>query len=376
MRGGEKRRKENASSADGGLRLSQNLDSYRPMCDTSLSNQRRYAPRVADLTGLSGRFDRNTHSDESFLRFQNDLAQSMYDALGQGYSAGQKEIPLVKSLIDAINGKTCNGIRIHAKILHGSRSHVDFKFMNQPVTKEFGDMAVIALITNGGQRLFQKTCIIQNKTETGKSWRIDAEQLFLLKNFPTFSGTQGVFVNCHNVIFRNNSGCLGAYGLFQSPGEMIFASAPLVAELLCGRGTLPAKDISVFLQENWSRRGAQALAFPMWRHPEDFFYMFEKMYGFSFGLTGNGTGFLGNVHFSRDLYDFAKNWTQFNIGEISCVNDDVVNSRVDAFSNHLIRQAKFDGLGEFPLVDNIFGDAPFEGELAVMVMHLDVGENE
>jgi hypothetical protein len=33
-------------------------------------------------------------------------------------------------------------------------------------------------------------------------------------------------------------------------------------------------------------------------------------------------------------------------------------------------------LGEFPLGDNIFGDAPFEGELAVMVMHLDVGENE
>jgi hypothetical protein len=32
------------------------------MCDTSLSNQRRYAPRVAEMTGLGGRFDRNTHS--------------------------------------------------------------------------------------------------------------------------------------------------------------------------------------------------------------------------------------------------------------------------------------------------------------------------
>jgi hypothetical protein len=31
------------------------------MCDTSLSNQRRYAPRVAEMTGLGGRFDRNTH---------------------------------------------------------------------------------------------------------------------------------------------------------------------------------------------------------------------------------------------------------------------------------------------------------------------------
>ena len=61
MKGGG-RRKENASSADGGLRLSQNLDSYRPMCDTSLSNQRRYAPRVAEMTGLSGRFDRNTQT--------------------------------------------------------------------------------------------------------------------------------------------------------------------------------------------------------------------------------------------------------------------------------------------------------------------------
>jgi hypothetical protein len=43
------------------------------MCDTSLSNQRRYAPRVAEMTGLGGRFDRNTQQKSIFMK-NNEIA--------------------------------------------------------------------------------------------------------------------------------------------------------------------------------------------------------------------------------------------------------------------------------------------------------------
>lgn len=322
-------------------------------------------------------------ADEGFFRFQNDLARTVYDALGQGYSAGEGEVPMVKRMVEAINGRTYDGIHIHSTILHGSRSYVEFSFMDKPVTKELGDMAVIALVTDGPQRLLQKTCIIQNKKDAGPTWGVDPEQLYLLKNFPTFSGNKGIFRGCHDVTFRNSSGCLGAYGLFHAPGEMILASAPLVTEILRGRHTLPGSELAVFPQGIGSRWGSPTSAFPWWlacgRHPKEFFYMFEEMMhmnGFPFGLTDAGNGFLGNVHFARDLYDFARDWTQVSIGETSLLNGQIVNAGVDSFSNLLLRRAAFRGLGDDLPTSNAFGDVPFEGQIALMVMHMNVGEKQ
>ena len=106
--------------------------------------------------------------------------------------------------------------------------------------------------------------------------------------------------------------------------------------------------------------------------------MFEEMmhmHGFPFWCPDAGNGFLGNVHFSRDLYDFARDWTQASIGETSVTNGQIVNAGVDSFSNILLRRAGFPGLGDLP-TGNVFGDMPFEGQLAVMVMHMNVGEKQ
>jgi hypothetical protein len=125
-------------------------------------------------------------TDPDFFRFQNDLSRDIYDALGQGYAANDGEVSLVKRLIGAINGKDFRGLRLYGEILHGSRSYVEFNFMDKPVTRELGDMLMISLVTAGSQRLFQRLCIVQNKKDHEAKWAIDHEQLFLLKNFPAF----------------------------------------------------------------------------------------------------------------------------------------------------------------------------------------------
>lgn len=98
---------------------------------------RRLFRRVMDLS-----------SDNGFLDFQNDLSQRIYDALSQGYSVNGNEVPLVKRVVEAMNGHSYDGINIHSSFIHGSRSYIEFNYMDKPVTKELGDMVVFTVVTD------------------------------------------------------------------------------------------------------------------------------------------------------------------------------------------------------------------------------------
>ncbi len=330
---------------------------------------RRFFETIAMLT-----------TDDGFIKFQNKLTHNFYDVLGQGYVTNDNEVALVKRLVDAANGNSYGPINLRANMLHGSRSYVEFNYMDKPVTKEMGDMAIISVVTSGKKRLLQKICIIQNKKDTAERWSIDLEQLFLLKNFPPFTGNKGIFRNCRDVAFRNTSGCLGAFGLLSSPGEMIFASAGLVSEFIHGKKSLSASDISVpsgiyhnVTQDNQSffPYGLPLKHF----HPKEWYYMMEEVferYGYPLGIPfGQGNNFLGNIRFGRDLYDFTRSWTQLSIGETTCINDIITNKGVDAFANFLIRSAGFGNIIHTP-GDELFGDNEFGRQMAVFMMHLNV----
>lgn len=318
----------------------------------------------------------NLSNDSAFFIFQQNLIKDMYYALGQGFSSNENEISLVKRLISAINGKSFKGIHLFADILHGSRSYVEFNYLDKPVTKELGDMLVISLITSGTQRLFQRLCIIQNKKDKDGKWVIDHEQLYLLKNFPSFTGNKGIFRRNRDLIFRNNSGCLGAFGLFLNPGEQILASASLLAELLHGRNAINFSDISVLPHTGYSRNIGLWSWFPFFglRHPKELFFILEELlphYGWNLSLSGMWNGFLGNTYFCRDIHDFTKDWTQMNIGEPTFAFDRILNPHVDAFTNSILRKIKYKPIPELPS-DDIFGDADFDSNVAIMLMHLDI----
>ena len=239
-------------------------------------------------------------------------------------------------------------------------------------------MAVISLVTYKNERLLQRICIIQNKKASGESWGVDVEQLFLLKNFPPFSGNKGIFRGITDLTFRNYSGCLGAYGLLAAPGEMLFVAAPLVSDFLRAKKNLKPADISMPSDTRHSENaiwGLPLLTLSSKFNPTEWFFFIEEVlerydypYGFLYGQAG--PNYLSNSRFSRDLYEFTRAWTQLNIGEITCLRNDVVNRKVDAFSNFLIRSA---GYRDLPLPgDNIFVEKEFDGQIAIFIMHLNL----
>lgn len=302
---------------------------------------------------MDGRF-RELMRDDGFLQFQNDLTLDIYDKLGQGFSSNENEVALVTGLCEVANGKSYGPVSIRADKIHGSRSYVEFKYRDKPVTKELGDMAIISIVSDGRKRLFQRLCIIQNKKASragGKSkekvsWNIDLEQLYLLKNFPRLSGDRGILRNCSDLSFRNTHGSLGAFCLLQHPGEMTFITAPLLTELMKGKKSLNASDISVIQDMNM-------LCITHWHHP------------FS-------NPFFGHASFLRDMYDFVRGWTQINIGEICVADGKVINTPVDGFANALLRQIGFADVVELP-PGGPFGEFHLEANLGVAVTHIDIG---
>jgi hypothetical protein len=265
-------------------------------------------------------------------------------------------------------------------MLHGSRSYVEFNYLDKPVTKELGDMAVVSLVTRGRNRLFQRISIIQNKKKSGSKWDIDKEQLYLLKNFPPFTGDKGIFRGCRDMAFRNSSGCLGAYGLIDSPGEMIVLSAPRLSRCIQGKKSFSLTDLSIIEESKQSHADSSSTIFPFWApflrfHPKEWHFIMEDLldnFGFPFlGYGGmSGLPFLGNATVLNDVYDFVRAWTQLNFGEITCIRDRVLNRAVDSFSNFLVRSA---GLHDIVGTDdNLFGDREFNGQIAVFVMHWDL----
>jgi len=326
--------------------------------------------------------------DEEFLGFQNDLALDIYNELGKGFSANENEVSLVTKLCEITKGKSYGPISIYSDKIHGNRSYVEFNYMDKPVTKELGDMAIITIVSSGRERLFQKLCLIQNKkgsnADNSKNkenvrWDIDLEQLYLLKNFPRLSGNKGILKHCHDVSFRNTEGSLGAFGLLHFPGDMIFITAPLLAELMKGRKSLNTSDISV-VGSNYFMNPQNGMGFPFIPllgkfHPKELFFIYEELLHRYAGMWPHMCGsimpFFGNTPFSRDIYGFVRSWTQVNIGETSFSFGEVINTAVDGLSNALLRQIGFGEGMDLPVNEN-FAEFHWEGELGVAVTHIDI----
>jgi len=316
--------------------------------------------------------------DAGFLNFQNEVTRDAYEALGQAYAANGNEVEIVTKLVEAVNDKSYDQVQISASKIHGSRSYVEFNFRDKPTTKELGDMAIITVVTSGKTRLLQRLCIIQNKKAKDQKWGIDSEQLFLLKNFPPFTGNRGIFRGMSNVVFRNRSGCLGAFGLLSEPGEMMFVAAPVFAELLRDRGSVPASEIGLpFLipqDGGQSSFHGGPLSMPPFDSEEWDMIMREFMHriglfpcrGFHYALP-----FLGNVHYGRDMYDFVRAWTQVNLGEFTYLHGAIINAGADVFANHLIRRADLGRGIDFP-TGNWNVEQKFEGGMAVFLLKVDV----
>lgn len=319
-----------------------------------------------------------------FEAFQHELAKESYDALVAGYTASDDEIRLAHRLVKATNGKTHAGARVISNVIHGPRSMVKFYYPDpkKQAQREMGDILIVGLVTSGNKRLIQKSCIIQNKKDTGKTrgWTIDRKQLFLLKNFPPVTGVSSIVPKGITLSFSNYSGCLGTYGLFLAPGDMIYMSASLIEEMLRGAKSLPLKNIIYHEDPDFSRFQPAQIpthfnieGFRFSEHGDDWGLMGRLRTDYNnpseFHIGPNGQPILGTVRYARDIYDFIRAWTQLSIGDISCANGNIIDGPLDALTNRVIREANLPIEFDLP-PDNIFESQGGESGIGVMVYHV------
>jgi hypothetical protein len=317
-------------------------------------------------------------ADPGFLRFQHQAVADVYGQLGQGYAQGEGEVALVTRLADTLKGRAYKGVKLHCGKIHGSKSYVSFNFRDKPTTKELGDLVLITLVSHGRNRCLQKLCIVQNKLLRDGKAKIDLEQLFLLKNFPLFSGSRGLFRGAKDVMFMNRQKCLGAYGFFESPGEMIHVNAGVLSEVLAGSASFAKSALGSASLGDSDYRGQGHFGpfpYPWFDHPimyEEFFHRWLKR-GFPFVAFFPSAPFVSSRQTHLDLHDFLRAWVSLRVGELVYSVDRTVDAEADEFSTTILRRI---GFGEFV---NLEGEDLQEEDfyyagMQVMVIHLDVAE--
>ena len=315
-------------------------------------------------------------SDPGFLRFQHRKITAVYNQLAEGYLKEEGEVDLVTRMADTLTGKSYRGLRIHCEKIHGSKSRISFNFRGKSINKELGDLILISLVSNKKRRIIQKLCIVQNKVlRDGKS-HIDLEQLFLLKNFPLFSGSQGLFRGNCDVMFCNTQRCLGAYGFFEDPGEFIHVNAGVLSNTLSGSQSFEKNKIGTSSRDPDLTEVSihqYASGFP-WIDVDDpilaevIHYWYRRGYPLPFILS------VAPLHSSRqtlhDLHDFIKAWTSLQVGEIVYAFDRALDIDADRFANAVLRAIGFSEYIDFD-DENIQDELNIDGFM-VMVAHLDL----
>ena len=313
------------------------------------------------------------YNRQDFRVFQNNLARKVYETLGTSYSNSDGEVKMVTNMCNTINGKDFERLEFYATKIHGTRSFVEFYNQDKPTTKELADMVIISVVTENREIIYEKTAFIQNKKEdTENSWKIDQDQLYLLHNFPTFKGEKGIFKRNFNneVVFQNHSENLGNYGLFQSPCEMILVNAHTVYRLQQG-DKISLSDIRKYAHNNTPNNG---FLFPFIDHPfwDEILYRCVKHFP-KYGFPFLNLPFLGNSIVSFNIYEFIRNWSLFNIGEVVSVYDNVTDYDLRDFNRILLRQT---GLSEFINLKTENQKLEYENNLVIMVAHLNLDDEK
>lgn len=134
------------------------------------------------------------YNRKDFRQFQNDLSRETYESLANSYSNSHNEVKTVTNMCDTLNGKSFEKLHFYSRKIHGTRSFVEFFNQDKPVTTEMADLAIISVVTQGRNIIYEKISFVQNKKEnTVDNWEIDQNQLYLLRNFPTITGKKGLF---------------------------------------------------------------------------------------------------------------------------------------------------------------------------------------
>jgi len=309
------------------------------------------------------------YNRRDFRQFQNDLSKETYTSLAASYSNSHNEVKTVTNMCDTLNGKSFEKLQFYSRKIHGTRSFVEFFNQDKPVTTEMADMAIICVATKDKNIVYEKISFVQNKKESKtNNWEIDPDQLYLLRNFPTITGKKGLFKkNYQNeIVFLNHSGNLGTYGLFKSPGEMVLANAKTIYGLQNGN-KVSYDDLKNHIDTSTTRQSNSFLFFgldhPFWH--EMIYRMFKHFP--KYGILFFDLPFLNNNSNSLNIYDFIRNWTLFNIGEVCQAGENIIDKDLSVMTRLLLKEAGLNDIMNIETEEN-----SFENNITLLIAHLDL----
>jgi len=273
-----------------------------------------------------------------------------------------------------IRNRNYNGLTVESKIIHSyNNSGVEFDFFGfsgkktkAKAKRELGDMVIISLVTFGGEIVLLKTAFIQNKDsiKSPEKWNINREQLFLLKNFPTFTGTRGIFKG-QTVTFLNHSGSLGNYGLFWSNGEMTFLTA---RNVFLNQQNTKRIDTETISYTGIKRGAVASLKNHCSRYKKC--YDFNDYNCFEY-YAGCNLPFFGNYSFALDIHEVVRELTYFNIGEPSRAFGNIKDNKLYEFTCNLLQSVFGYSINEGHFNRDSRGQIPngFEDSIKVVVLN-------
>jgi len=191
-----------------------------------------------------------------------------------------------------------------------------------------------------------------------------------LTNFPTFECKSGLFGNCERICkcglnkpkdcykrctpdnikychkcgitLANTFGSLGHYGLFKTSGDMFLANSRIIRATQTGKvaenRNIKYEDL-IKLTAQRDQNGFGHLGCGHWRYHPECYEMFRYLYkDFGSLISMQELPFLTNRDISSNIYEFIKNWTQFNIGETVVANKKPLDNSLSWFATQIANE--------------------------------------
>jgi hypothetical protein len=318
-------------------------------------------------------FHRASH-DPQFRMFQDDLAQGVYEGIGKCASKHANELEFLDAFIGALDSRSHDRLRLHARRIHGKRSFVQFRYHDQPTTKELGDTALITCATSGGSVVYERLSLIQHKVIRDGHVSIDPAQLFLLKNFPQFTSDCGILRSKTPVKLTDFERALGAFGFFTDDAEFIYSSAERLAHAIGATTTKASREqVCRVFSRNYrddSNRGGGFFGEHLlaWQHPK-YFERYMMHMGDFFGDTAMFQHAAGGTRASTacsDLHEFTHDLAGLRIGGLVSFDGASVDQAARTIAQKCLRLARIEGI-PVQLEDD---DNELESDMVIIVAHV------
>jgi hypothetical protein len=239
---------------------------------------------------------------EEFIKLCKELSFKLNGTLGQNLN----EVESVKQWIGIFNqtpglSNPRFEINFNSVFIHGFNhseqgsypSGVEFDYINNLTEKkELADIIFITTFYEKNRKILEKITFNQAKwgeiKRTTSSWKIDEKQLFLLANFPRFSGVNGSLIPNTDYNIEDFSKGLGSYGLMTTK-NFIYLSASNLQQLIGRKKSINLNDFKTI--------------------PSNYFYpQYHRFYDYVlYGLS---------KPFCNSTYEFVSDYLSGRIGEV------------------------------------------------------------